>query len=140
MSASSPLTAKGRRRGPGRPWQPGTSGNPHGRPPAECDIAAMCRQHGPAAVDMLAAMAGLIPGERAESESTRLAAVKELLDRGFGRPTQILGGDDERGPIAIEFTWAPATPQPEPRTALDIEGTPDEDSADDVGCLAWNAC
>ena len=83
----------------------------------------MCRQHGPAAVDMLAAMAGLIPGERAESESTRLAAVKELLDRGFGRATLPLAADPEQ-PMTVEFTWAPATPAEPPSAAPVIDAAP----------------
>jgi hypothetical protein len=33
--------------------------------------------------------------------------MRELLDRGWGKATQIIGGDEER-PIAIDFTWAPA--------------------------------
>jgi len=69
----------------------------------------------------------------------KVAAAVALLDRGWGRPVQAIAGNPDQ-PLSIEFTWAPATPQPEPRTALDIEGTPDEDSAGDVGRLAWNAC
>jgi hypothetical protein len=50
-------------------------------------------------------------------ESSRLRDVKfldgrglALLDRGWGRPLQVVAGDEQR-PIAISFEWAPATLQ-----------------------------
>jgi hypothetical protein len=54
-------------------------------------------------------MAGLVPGAPAETEGTRVAAIKELLDRGYGKATQLLAGDAEAPPLAIEFSWADAT-------------------------------
>jgi hypothetical protein len=32
---------------------------------------------------------------KARSESARVAAIRELLDRGYGKPTQFLAADDE---------------------------------------------
>ena len=32
---------------------------------------------------------------KAKSESARISAIRELLDRGFGKPTQFLAGDSE---------------------------------------------
>jgi len=93
----------------GRPFAKGSSGNPHGRPKAALDITKLARQYGPAGVEMLAELAGLTPGKVAEPDTARIAAIKELLDRGFGKATQLITGDPER-PVAIEFTWAPATP------------------------------
>ncbi len=45
------------------------------------EIRAQARGGGTAAMDALIALAG-----GAESESVQLAAIKEVLDRGFGRP------------------------------------------------------
>ena len=56
---------------------------------------------------MLAELAGLTPGKVAEPDTARIAAIKELLDRGFGKATQLIAGDTDR-PVSIEFTWAPA--------------------------------
>jgi hypothetical protein len=35
----------------------------------------------------------------AESEAARVAAIKELFDRAYGRPTQVVAGDEEGAPI-----------------------------------------
>jgi len=91
----------------GRPFAKGASGNPQGRPKAALDITKLARQYGPAGVEMLAELAGLTPGKVAEPDTARIAAIKELLDRGFGKATQVIAGDVDR-PVAIEFTWAPA--------------------------------
>jgi hypothetical protein len=37
----------------------------------------------------------------------KVAAAVALLDRGWGRPTQVIAGDEER-PVSISFEWAPA--------------------------------
>jgi hypothetical protein len=121
-------------------WQQGVSGNPSGRPRVCFDIRDLAREHGPAAIAVLAQMAGLTDEPPAETEAVRLGALRELLDRGFGKPTLPLAGDESAAPVVIEFSWAPATPQPEPRPLLDIEGAPDGDNAGDGGRLAWNAC
>ena len=71
-------------------------------------MSAYAREFGVAGISMLAEMAGLKPGGKlAEPDTARVAAIRELLDRGFGKATQLITGDPER-PVAIEFTWAPA--------------------------------
>jgi hypothetical protein len=90
-------------------FQPGISGNPGGRPKRETrEMSAYAREFGVAGISMLAEMAGLKPGGKlAEPDTARVAAIRELLDRGFGKATQLITGDPER-PLAVEFSWAPA--------------------------------
>jgi hypothetical protein len=46
--------------------------------------------------------------------------MKELLDRGYGKATQLIGSDEER-PIAISFEWAPAlNPQTEDEDSVTV--------------------
>ena len=70
------------RKPPTNGWKPGQSGNPHGRPRAPVDIAALAREHGPrciqVAVDLL----------KDPDSRIRLGALNAVLDRGFGRPNQ----------------------------------------------------
>lgn len=61
---------------------------------ATADIKALAREHAPNAMRELARLA-----VEAESEAARVAAIKELFDRGFGKPTQLHGGDDDAAPI-----------------------------------------
>jgi hypothetical protein len=86
------------------------SGNPSGRPKVVFEIRDLARQYGPAGITKLAEMAGLEPGVPAEAEAVRVAAIKELLDRGYGRATQPLSGDNSGGPLAIDFRWADSVP------------------------------
>jgi hypothetical protein len=77
---------------------------------ATADIRALAQPYGASAIAALAQLAGLIAGmPAAESEATRVAAIKELLDRGFGRAAQPVVGDTETGPIHYHFTWASAS-------------------------------
>jgi len=78
-------------------FQPGQSGNPGGRP--KSNVVAMARQHTQEAVD------ALVTALRNPRE--RVSAAVALLDRGWGKPVQMVAGDPER-PIAIDFSWAPA--------------------------------
>ena len=98
----------------GRPWPPGRSGNPGGRPKAALDIQALARQHTPDAINALvAALAN--PRER-------VSAAVALLDRGWGKPTQPLAGDADAAPLVVDFRWADATPAqstPEPIGSVD---------------------
>lgn len=123
MTANSGISPSSRRRGPGKPFPRGTSGNPSGRPKVVLEIRDLAREFGPPAIAKLAEMAGLAPGQPAEAEAVRVAAIKELLDRGFGKSTQPLSGDAGGVPLAIDFRWAdavqPAAPalEPEPEVA-----------------------
>lgn len=85
--------AKGRKTG-GR-----VAGTPN---KATSEIKALARTHAPAVIAELARLA-----TGAESESARVAAIKELLDRGFGKAAQPVTGEDGEGPVQyqkIEFS------------------------------------
>lgn len=64
---------------------------------ATVEIKDVARQYGPQAVEALAKLAGLV-GEgdgKAESEQARIAALNGILDRGYGKPSQSIGGDPD---------------------------------------------
>jgi hypothetical protein len=67
----------------------GQSGNPGGRPRVAAEIRELARVHAPTAIEELARLA-----LKAKSESARISAIRELLDRGFGRPIQTGQIDD----------------------------------------------
>src|SRR4051794_30136 len=87
------------------------------------EIKEIAQQYGPAAVAALAQLAGLTKGRPgAESETARIMAVKELLDRAYGRPTQALVGEAGSTPLLIDFRWADSpAPSPE-REAAEVNG------------------
>lgn len=79
---------------------------------ATADVKALARDHAPAAVTELAR---LMLG--AESEAARVAAIKEILDRAYGKATTMVGGDPDN-PI---------------RTILRVELAPLSGNADGKG-------
>ncbi|MDI6773155.1 MAG: DUF5681 domain-containing protein [bacterium] len=92
---------KPRRHGPGRPWQPGQSGNPGGRPKAVVAVAELARQHTEEAVATLAAIMraevrGVRPGDM-------VRAAEALLARGWGQPTQPLEHAAGEQRVVIEY-------------------------------------
>lgn len=82
----------GRREGAGRPKGPSK---------LTIEVRTLARAYGPKAVQKLARLAGLTDEPPAESELIQLGAVRELLDRGYGRVVR--PGDDamEDGRIVI---------------------------------------
>ena len=111
----------GRRKqgGPGRPFKPGASGNPAGRPPRpieqraiEANVRKLARQNGiEVAEKLVALMRGTVVVDVGDPENpkrivipvappTQLAATVAILDRGYGRPglaVELTGAD--RGPV-----------------------------------------
>jgi hypothetical protein len=63
----------------------GKSGNPGGRPKVLGEVQELARHHAPEVIAELARLA-----VKARSETARIAAGRELLDRGFGRARQSL--------------------------------------------------
>lgn len=86
-------------------FQKGKSGNPGGRSPRRTSdgrtLKEVCREHTDDAIKVLIDI--LAKG----TEGAKLTAAKELLDRGWGRATQPVSGDDDAAPI---------------RTAVDVSG------------------
>lgn len=81
-------------------FQPGQSGNPGGRPKGEARVRDAAREHTDAALNVLV--------EAMTDPDKRIAikAAEVLLDRGWGKPSQPVGGADELGPIKQEIGWA----------------------------------
>ena len=61
----------------------GVSGNPGGRPKVLAEVQELARQHVPSVIAELARLA-----LKGKNETARIAAIRELLDRGYGRPRQ----------------------------------------------------
>ncbi len=96
MAQNSERTAK--RRGPGRPFVKGKSGNPGGRPSALREVVELARAETETAIRTLVTIA-----KSGGSESARVSAAQALLDRGWGRaalPVEHSGPDG--APIHVE--------------------------------------
>lgn len=74
-------------------FRKGRSGNPGGRPKVVAEVQELARQHAPAAIAELGRLA-----MKARNETTRVAAIRELLDRGYGKSR-----------LGIEVTPPPST-------------------------------
>ena len=80
----------------GRPFEKGQSGNPGGRPKVVAEVRELARQRAPEAIAALVKVM-----TEGKSEAARVAAANSLLDRGWGKPTLPIAGDDEAGPVRI---------------------------------------
>ena len=72
-----------------------------GRPPFVGHVRELAKTHTQDAIDALAAEMHGSPDGRVV-----VSASQALLDRGWGKPTQHLGGDDSAPPIQLEVTEA----------------------------------
>ena len=79
----------------GRPFVKGQSGNPGGRPRAVAEVRELARMHAPEAIIELVRLT-----KEAKSETARIAAIKELLDRAYGKATQFLISENDGPPLA----------------------------------------
>src|SRR5262245_39803414 len=73
-----------------KPWQPGHSGNPGGRPQASLEVRALARDHTAEALQTIVEIM-----RHGRSDAVRLAAAEAILDRGWGRPTQAITGPED---------------------------------------------
>jgi hypothetical protein len=67
---------------------------------ATVEIKELARAYGPTAIAELARLAGLTNQPGSENEGTRVSAIKELIDRGYGKATQPISGADG-GPLSL---------------------------------------
>jgi len=74
--------------------KPGTRNN------ATLAIKEIANKYTEEAVGILVSIA-----RSSDSDAARVSAIKEILDRGHGKPSQPVGGDNELGPIKIEVGW-----------------------------------
>jgi hypothetical protein len=89
----------------------GKSGNPGGRPKVLAEVQELARHHAPSAITELARLA-----LKAKSESARIAAIRELLDRGYGRARQTVEvSSPENDPIQMLFDEIDARSRNTPR-------------------------
>lgn len=81
-----------------KPGTPKTGGRQKGTPnTATAEIRDIAKKYGPDAIKEAARLAGLLDAGKgkAESEAARVAALNIVLDRGYGKPSQIIGNDPE---------------------------------------------
>jgi hypothetical protein len=124
-------------------WQQGVSGNPSGRPRVVAEIRDAAREYGPDCIAQLVKMAGINGTRGASNEAVRLGALKELLDRSYGKATTVIAGNESETPVQIDFRWAPAS---EAETASTHTGstataaalTAGEDESDTQLVVEWN--
>jgi hypothetical protein len=83
-------------------FQRGRSGNPGGRPKEIGEVRDLARQHTPQAIEALQS----IMNEQQAPASARVAAAEALLNRGWGKPTQMIAGDEGAGPVELVVRWA----------------------------------
>jgi hypothetical protein len=86
MMAASNSTTATRRRGPGKPFEPGRSGNPSGRPKRsqeELDLIDACKGKTPASLGVIEHI--MLNGE---NERNRLSAAQYIIDRAYGKAVQ----------------------------------------------------
>lgn len=69
---------------------------------APTDIRSLARSYTELAIQTLAAIA-----QKGQNEGARVSASQALLDRGWGKPTQPIAGDDTADAIRMIVTGVP---------------------------------
>ena len=81
-----------------KPGTPRTGGRVKGTPnKATAEVKSLARQYGADMIEVLAKIAS----DLKKPDAARVAAAKELLDRGYGKSMQMISGPDE-GPIKVD--------------------------------------
>lgn len=77
-------------------WQKGESGNPGGRPKELTELKALARTFCREAIEKLVALM------RSDDEKVAKAAADSILDRGIGKPAQVIIGDADEDAVQVE--------------------------------------
>ena len=91
-------------------FRPGQSGNPGGRPAVSAEIRVLARERTPEAINILTE----IMRDPKAPPAARVAACRELLDRGYGRPESSLNAKIETHSEQLDFSLL----SPEERAAV----------------------
>ena len=76
-----------------------TGGRAKGTPNrATASIKELARQHTDAAINTLVSV---LAGGKDIPAAAQVAAAKEILDRGYGKASTVLTGDEDGGPISV---------------------------------------
>ena len=67
------------------------------KPRSITDIKSLARQHTQSAIDVLAS----VMNQPKAPPAARVAAAQALLDRGWGKPAQVVTGDESGLPISV---------------------------------------
>jgi hypothetical protein len=97
----------------------GATGNPGGRPIEDSEVRQLARAHGPAAITRLAQLM------HCDDPATCIAASKALLDRGFGKPTQLIDATVSAGPQRVYPAFRDMNPTAASQAYLDMIKAPD---------------
>ena len=88
--------------GPARPFAPGVSGNPAGRPaktPEMREAEALARQFCPEAIRALKRTM-----DETDDDKARIIAANSILDRALGKPVQAITGADGEPLLQLDFS------------------------------------
>lgn len=82
-------------------------GNRQGRPQKNVDVQAIARLY---TEDAMRVLKDIMQDDTATAAS-RVSAAEAILSRGWGKPAQVLVGN-EGGPVAIQISWQPPQSPP----------------------------
>lgn len=90
-------------------FEPGKSGNPGGRPKTSLLLRELARSETEANIRFLIATRD----NRKAPYTVRVAAVRELLDRGYGKAKQPIEGDGDRQTVQFIIEGSARPPLPD---------------------------
>lgn len=65
------------------------------------EVKQIAQEYGPGAIEKAAELAGLIRDKpAATSEAAQMAAINTILDRAYGKPSQVIAGDPDN-PLTV---------------------------------------
>lgn len=108
----------------------GQSGNPGGRPTGLAEVRDLARAQAPKAIARLTVLM-----HQAAAEMVRVAAARELLDRGYGKPAQAIELHNDQPPAVFVIGLTNPTRDPLARPTIDVIAQPDEAVLDFRGVL-----